>query len=89
MVKINLPDVIDQFAAYKSAHPEWGCLHIVLMDGNVKDHHVDFCIQDALDREDQLGHHLALLLSMMSKTQRLKLYTKLSGYTEPKVGLKK
>ena len=50
-----------------------GSLHIVLDDQNVKDSHVQFCVEWARDHDDPLGALLAGLLLRMSKTQRTKL----------------
>jgi hypothetical protein len=70
---LTVPDVIERFRAYKAKEPCWGALHIVLDDGNVRDTHVKFCIENALERGDTEGHELACLLLGMSTTQRNKL----------------
>ena len=50
-----------------------GHLHIVLDDGNVEDHFVRSCIEDAESAGDVQAAELGRLLLRMSKTQRLKL----------------
>jgi len=52
---------------------EWGCLHIVLADDNVEDHHVQWCVDNAKERGDTEGYYLGCELLKMSKTQRLKI----------------
>lgn len=49
-----------------------GSLHVVLDDGNLDDHSVQFCIDNARDRGDDAGVRLGELLLKMSKTQRAK-----------------
>lgn len=49
------------------------CLHIVLDDGNVKDSHVQFCIDYAIEKGHEDCEALARQLLLMSRTQRLKL----------------
>ena len=63
----------DRFKAYKKLNPAWGSLHIVLDDLNVKDGHVNFCLQQAQDQGDTEGAYLAGVLLGMSKSQRIKL----------------
>lgn len=50
-----------------------GCLHIVLDDGNVQDHDVQFCLDYAKEQGCQQCMELAAILLKMSRTQRLKL----------------
>ncbi len=71
--RINIPDVIERFKAYRASHGAWGSLHIVCDDFNVDDVSVNFCIQLAEDQDDLEGRELALILLQMSKTQRRKL----------------
>lgn len=65
--------MIDKFINYYQKHPAWGSLHIVLSDGNIKDHSVQSCIELAEQNHDYEGAELAKLLLIMSKTQRKKL----------------
>lgn len=69
------PELIERFAAYhnKPENGAWGSLHIVLDDGNLENDHVDFCIQYALEKGDQEGHELGLILRSLSETQRNKI----------------
>ena len=68
-------EIVETFAAYYHlpGNGAWGSLHIVLADGNVKDDHVDFCIEWARERGDMEGERLARLLRQMSKSQRGRL----------------
>ncbi|WP_439357901.1 hypothetical protein [Bradyrhizobium sp. DASA03007] len=70
---LSVAEVVDQFRAYREANPAWGVLHLVMEDGNVRDKHVRFCIESALEQGDTEGHELACLLLGLSTTQRQKL----------------
>lgn len=61
------------FRAYLRRYPAWGSLHVVLEDGNVKDSHVEFCLQQALEKGDEEGAALARILLECSQTQRRKI----------------
>jgi hypothetical protein len=50
-----------------------GSLHIVVDDGNIETHHVQFCRDYAAERNDAEGVRIADLLLQMSKTQRKKV----------------
>lgn len=66
-------DVWLRFKDYERKHPEWGSLHIVLSDLNLRDIHVEFCIKNATENGDSEGVFLAEELLKMTKTQRGKL----------------
>jgi len=73
MNKLTIPQVIDRFIAYRKAGGAgaWGCLHVVLDDGNIAD---GFC--EHLERYaegDLLGIECARLLRQLSPTQRGKI----------------
>ena len=51
-----------------------GNLHIVLDDGNLEDHHIQFCISRAAEAGDKEGIALGDALLELSMTQRKKLY---------------
>ena len=69
-MKPTIPEVLEEFVAYYESHPCWGDLHIVLDDGNVDDHCVQWCLDNA---EDDWGRELAAILLRMSPAQRAKL----------------
>ena len=73
MTKPTIPEVLPLARAYFAKNPVWGSLHVVLDEGNVKDSHVQFCIEFAEERGDHDGLILAKLLLRMSRTQRLKI----------------
>jgi hypothetical protein len=50
-----------------------GHLHLVLDDGNVKDHHVRYCLAEAESAGDTLAAEVARTLLTLSKTQRSKV----------------
>lgn len=75
MDRPTVPEVLPLVEAYyrKPGNAVGGVLHIVLDDGNVKDDHVRFCLDEALLDGDEDGAHLARLLLRMTKTQRSKI----------------
>ena len=69
--KPRVPEVSPLVRAYYDlGNITGGSLHIVLDDGNVEDHHVQFCVQYAIDHGDRPGEVLGRVLMLMSKTQR-------------------
>jgi hypothetical protein len=48
-------------------------LHMVLNNKNIKDDHINYCLEQARKFGDEQGASLAETLLQMSKTQRLKL----------------
>jgi len=68
MTRLTIPDVLERFAGYNAKHPSWGCLHSILDDGNVEDN----CTQPSPNDTEEAAE-LRVLLSRMSRTQRLKL----------------
>jgi len=76
MKKPTVPEVLPLVNQYYS-HPKNGVggnLHIVFEDGNIDDHSVEFCLEQAQEKKDKEGVVIANLLLQMSKTQRKKLY---------------
>lgn len=75
-MKPTVPEVMSLVKAYyaKPGNSVGGNLHIVLDDGNIKDDHIRFCLEQCHREKDRDGEDLALLLLKMSKTQRKKLY---------------
>ncbi len=74
--KPTVPEVLPKVREYytRPGNSCGGNLHIVLDDGNVDDHNVEFCRSQAQQAGDAEGVALAELLSRMSKTQRLRLH---------------
>lgn len=64
---------LDKFKQYKRTHAEWKNLHIVMEDKNIKDSHVQFCIDQCVKKSDTDGLELANILMGLSKSQRIKL----------------
>jgi len=75
MIKPTVPEVKPLVENYYKVNPAGGNLHIVLDNKNVKNYHVEFCLQQAIKNNDIEGVKLAKILLKMSKTQRLKLST--------------
>jgi hypothetical protein len=76
--KPTIPEVAPVIAAYvkKPGNDMGGSLHIVLDDGNIESHHVEFCRNYARDQGDEDGEKLAELLLQMSASQRRRLCVK-------------
>ena len=76
MRKPTVPEVLPLVKQYYSRpmNGTGGNLHIVLEDGNVEDHDVEFCKKQCLERNDEEGIVIVELLLKMSKTQRKKIY---------------
>ena len=72
--KPTIPEVEAVVREYYKDHPTGGCLHIVLEDGNVTHSDITYCVYAALRDDDLDGAYLAVVLGMMSTTQRRKLY---------------
>lgn len=73
-------DLIPACRSYYAKHAAGGSLHIVLDDGNLCDHNVDFCIKFAQKEGDRQGEALARLIRSASYTQRKKLYDNYNEY---------
>ena len=71
--KPTVPEVMPLVRRLYERNPVGCCLHIVLDDGNVEDHSVEFCIDQAHDRGHEECLELAKILFRMSRTQRRKL----------------
>jgi len=82
MSKPTIPEVLERFAAYQRKELAWGCLHIVLDDGNVDNASVAFCIKYAERSEDPdpEAAKLGRILARMSKSQRLRLPRKVAEF---------
>ena len=74
-MKPTIPEVLPKVRQYYKQNPTGGVLHIVLDDGNIRDSCVIFCLELAIEKDDTEGEALARLILLMSKTQRLKLYS--------------
>ena len=59
-------------------HLAGGYCHIVTDDYNIEDHHIDFCLKEAIEGEDDIDHKdmrevsilLLCLLRLMSEDER-------------------
>lgn len=54
-----------------------GNLHIVLEDGNLEDHHIEWCIQNALDEMDGDAAIIGNWLLKLTEEEREDVYNKL------------
>ena len=85
--KPTVPEVLPKVRKYYAmpGNGAGGCLHIVLDDGNVLDHHVRYCLDWAFGIRDIPGVELAELLLRMSKTQRRKIHNRIHAVESPKI----
>ena len=70
----TVPDVLPLVRAIYERHFAGCCLHIVTDDGNVEQHHADFCVQYARERGHEDCLRAAEMLAAMTPTQRLRVY---------------
>lgn len=70
-MKPTIPEILPRVQHYiaQPGNEAGGALHIVL-DGNVEDSHVTFCLKCAEEWGDTEGAEIARCLLQMSKTQR-------------------
>jgi len=61
-----------------------GSLHIVLDDGNLAKHHIDWCAGYACGSKDWAGDDIANLMIWMTSKQRRKVYRNYSLYAQSK-----
>lgn len=66
-------------------HGVGGCLHIVLEDGNLKNHHVQFCVDYAREQDCPTCQRIAADILALSMTQRRKLRARLWRETSVRV----
>ena len=80
----TVPEVLPRLWTYLSApgNGAGGSLHIVTDDGNLANHHVEWCIEWAEENGDGEGAELARALLAMSWTGRRKVIARASygGY---------
>lgn len=72
--KYTVGELLPEVRALYKRSPVGCCLHIVLDDGNVKDRHVQFCIDYAVEKGHAECEALARKLLTMTPTQRHKLH---------------
>lgn len=70
-ITVVLP-IINAYVA-KKGNGVGGNLYIVLSNKNILDEHIEFCLNQAEEKNDADGVNLARVLLKLSKTQRLKL----------------
>lgn len=59
-----------------------GFVHIITEDGNCKQSHADWCVEEARQHGSPEDLEIAELLAAMSFTQRRKLYSRFDFYPE-------
>jgi hypothetical protein len=70
----TLPDVLAFFVRYRRKHgAEWGPLHVILADGNVRDTFLPDALADAIHTDDRETVRAVCILGLLSQTQRRKL----------------
>lgn len=78
--RLHVPELVKLAVAYYAlpGNSVGGSLHVVLDDGNIKDSHLDYCLNYAQEKGDTAGAELARLLRAASPTQRKKVYNTLN-----------
>jgi hypothetical protein len=62
------------FDVYGKKHPTWGCLHVILEDGNPATRSsIEWCQSYAIDNKDYLGAFLCDVLLLFTDTQLRRL----------------
>lgn len=80
--KLTFPDIVKACKEYYDIEGN-GCgghFHIVLDDGNLEKHHIEWCLRQAEFNKDEKGIALGKILLMATKTQRAKLYKNYALY---------
>lgn len=72
-MKLSVTDVLPLAQAIYDRSCVGCCAHIVLDDGNVRDSDVKFCLEQAMRKGHEDCLELCKALTVLSKTQRLKL----------------
>jgi len=80
MIKPTVEEVLPLVKELYERNGAGGCLHIVLDDGNLDDHNVEFCIRWAEDQSCPRCVTLGNLLYKMEYSGRSKLYKRYSEY---------
>ena len=73
-MKPTVPQVMPLVRAIYRRNFVGCCLHIVLDDGNTKDSHVQFCLEQAREEGHADCLELAEKIALMSRAQRRKLW---------------
>jgi hypothetical protein len=60
---------------YYYDNPSGGSLHIVLDDGNMGNHHLEFCLEEARKNDDPDAVEIALKILDLTATERTKLFS--------------
>lgn len=84
-MSVTIDSVLAKAKAYytKPGNGCGGSLHIVLDDGNTEPDHVQWCIDHAIETDDEDGVALATDLLALSQAQRDSVYARLHGHPEP------
>ena len=72
--RLTVPEVQPFVDRYLDDNANGGNLHVVLMDGNIDNSHIEWCLKQATDEGDINGAELAAMLLRLTKTQRRKIH---------------
>jgi hypothetical protein len=80
---MNVPEAAERLRVYYAlpGNSQGGVVHIITEDGNVAQHHADWCVRCAEDVHGEMDVEIAKMLAGMSRTQRNKL-SKMSFYPD-------
>ncbi len=70
----TVPEALPLVRQIYARHCAGCCLHIVTDDGNVEQHHADFCVEWAKKEQHPDCLVAAEMLALMTETQRRKIY---------------
>lgn len=71
--KMKFARLLAEARAYCAKHKDGGSLHVVLEDGNVEDHCLEFSLRHAVEVGDHEGEELAKALATLTIEQRARL----------------
>jgi hypothetical protein len=72
-MKPTVPEVLPLMQTVYARNAVGCCLHILLDDGNIKNHHAEFCLKQARELAHADCIALAEKIVLMSQSQRWKL----------------
>lgn len=83
-MKPTVPQAIEALTTYYRlpGRDNGGVVHIITEDGNCKQSHADWCVEQARESGSPEDIEIAVMLAAMSPTQRRKLYSRFDFYPE-------
>ena len=83
-MSLKLRELCELIQEYYLDNSSGGTLHIVLDDGNLEEHHIQWCLDNSIkDGKDERAKVIAEKLLKATPAKRLRLYEDHWEYTEP------